>query len=128
MSAQSSGQAVVTIRINGTPYSMGCDVGQEAHVENLGRQLDQIVSQLAGSVGQIGEARLLAMAGLILADQLHNAQNKAGQPNPSSQWASAQIAADQPSAMAADEADELAAQLENLTAEIKMLASQVNPT
>ena len=128
MSAQSSGQAVVTIRINGTPYSMGCDVGQEAHVENLGRQLDQIVSQLAGSVGQIGEARLLAMAGLILADQLHNAQNKAGQANPSSQGASAQIAADQPSAMAADEADELAAQLENLTAEIKMLASQVNPT
>ena len=128
MSAQSSGQAVVTIRINGTPYSMGCDVGQEAHVENLGRQLDQIVSQLAGSVGQIGEARLLAMAGLILADQLHNAQNQAGQPNRSSQGASAQTAADQPPAMAADEADELAAQLENLTAEIKMLASQVNPT
>ena len=128
MSAQSSGQAVVTIRINGTPYSMGCDVGQEAHVENLGRQLDQIVSQLAGSVGQIGEARLLAMAGLILADQLHNAQNQAAQPNPSSQGASAQMAADQPLAMAADEADELAAQLENLTAEIKMLASQVNPT
>ena len=125
MSAQSSGQAVVTIRINGTPYSMGCDVGQEAHVENLGRQLDQIVSQLAGSVGQIGEARLLAMAGLILADQLHNAQNKAGQHTAASQGDQGDIS---PLGLSEDEADALAAQLENLTAEIKVLASQVNPT
>ena len=62
-------QSIVTIRLNGQPYQMGCDAGQEDHIETLGREVDGVISQLTQSVGQIGEARLLAMAALIIADR-----------------------------------------------------------
>ena len=71
-------QSTVTVRINGQPYQMGCDVGQESHIEEMGRNVDAIVQQLVGSVGQIGDARLLAMAGLILSDQVESANQQAG--------------------------------------------------
>ena len=48
---------------------MGCDAGQEAHIEALGRDVEAVLTQLTGTVGQIGEARLLAMAALIIADR-----------------------------------------------------------
>ena len=70
-------QSTVTVRINGQPYQMGCDAGQETHIEEMGRNVDAIVQQLVGSVGQIGDARLLAMAGLILSDQVQTANNQA---------------------------------------------------
>ena len=66
-------QSTVTVRINGQPYQMGCDAGQETHIEEMGRNVDMIVKQLVNSVGQIGDARLLAMAGLILSDQVQTA-------------------------------------------------------
>ena len=62
-------QSIVTVRLNGQPYQMGCDAGQEAHIEALGRDVETVLNQLIGTVGQIGEARLLAMASLIIADQ-----------------------------------------------------------
>ena len=62
-------QAVVTIRLNGTPYQIGCGPGEEARIEKLGKEIEDILQSLVGSVGQIGEARLLAMAALILADR-----------------------------------------------------------
>lgn len=61
--------SIVTIRVNGQPYQLGCDVGQEAEIEALGRMVDDTVSQLAGSVGQIGESRLLVMAAILLAEK-----------------------------------------------------------
>lgn len=72
--------SIVTIRINGQPYQLGCDKGQEAEIEALGKQVDEVVSSLVASVGQIGEARLLVMAALLLAEQ-----NKAVPNNTASQ-------------------------------------------
>ena len=61
--------SVVTIRINGQPYQLGCDKGQEAEIEAYGKTVDEMVSSLAASVGQIGDARLLVMAAILLAEQ-----------------------------------------------------------
>ena len=61
--------SVVTIRLNGNPYQIGCGAGEEAHVSKLGEEVESIVQSLVESVGQIGEARLLAMVALILADR-----------------------------------------------------------
>ena len=63
-------QSVVTIRLNGNPYQIGCDAGEEVHVSKLGEEVDSIMQSLVASVGQIGEARLLAMVALILADRV----------------------------------------------------------
>ncbi len=69
-------QSTVTVRINGQPYQMGCDAGQEHHIEEMGKNVDMIVKQLVSSVGQIGDSRLLAMAGLILSDQVQSANQQ----------------------------------------------------
>ena len=66
-------QSVVTIRLNGHPYQIGCDAGEEEHVANLGAEIESIMQSLVGSVGQIGEARLLAMVALILSDRASTA-------------------------------------------------------
>lgn len=63
-------QSVVTIRLNGQPYQIGCGAGEEAHVEQLGVEVDKVMQDLVAAVGQIGEARLLAMVALILADRV----------------------------------------------------------
>lgn len=62
--------SIVTIRINGNPYQLGCDKGQEAEIEQLGKMVDEMVSNLAQSVGQIGESRLLVMAAILLAEKV----------------------------------------------------------
>ena len=49
-------QSIVTVRLNGQPYQMGCDAGQEAHIEALGRDVEAVLNELTGTVGQIGEA------------------------------------------------------------------------
>ena len=61
--------SVVTIRLNGNPYQIGCGAGEETHVSKLGDEVESIMQSLIASVGQIGEARLLAMVALILADR-----------------------------------------------------------
>ena len=62
-------QSVVTIRLNGHPYKIGCEAGEEDHVSKLGSEVETVMQSLITSVGQIGEARLLAMVALILADR-----------------------------------------------------------
>ena len=74
-------QSVVTIRLNGHPYQIGCGAGEEDHVANLGAEVGSIMQSLVGSVGQIGEARLLAMVALILADRASTAAAVNGSSN-----------------------------------------------
>ena len=76
-------QSVVTIRLNGHPYKIGCGAGEEDHVAKLGSEVEVVMQSLVSSVGQIGEARLLAMVSLILADRAagpstSNSQSDAG--------------------------------------------------
>lgn len=66
--------ATVTVEINGRPYAVGCADGQEERVRILARQFDAHVRQVAGDVGQVGDIRLFLMAGLVLADEVHEAR------------------------------------------------------
>ena len=66
--------ATVTVEINGRPYAVGCADGQEERVRILARQFDGHVRQVAGEVGHVGDIRLFLMAGLMLADELHEAR------------------------------------------------------
>ena len=60
----------INVILNGRTYTVACDVGEEDHVRDLGQFLDQRVSELTSSLGQVGDARLLLMAGLTIADEL----------------------------------------------------------
>ena len=116
-------QSVVTIRLNGTPYQIGCGEGEEAHIEKLGAEIDTVLQQLAGSVGQIGESRLLAMAALIFADRAHEAGDGAA-ANGSAQTATAP-ASDRDTPDADATADTMAETMERVAERIGTLASRL---
>ena len=115
-------QSVVTIRLNGHPYQIGCGAGEQDHVANLGAEVEAIMQSLVGSVGQIGEARLLAMVALILADRASTAAAANGSSN-------AVAPAAPPAGASVDDApageDRAAALLEDAAAKIAMLTSKL---
>jgi len=67
--------AKVSLNINGRKYALGCDDGEEERLRRLGEKLDERVQMLADQFGQIGDIRLLVMAGITLTDELDDAQN-----------------------------------------------------
>lgn len=64
--------AQVSLRINGYAYILGCADGEEAHLTSLAADLDRRIEEIKASTGPSGEARLLLMAALVLADELHD--------------------------------------------------------
>ena len=65
--------AQVSLTVNGRPYAVSCDDGQEARIRRLGEYVDAKVAEFVRSVGQVGEARLLLLAALVIADELAEA-------------------------------------------------------
>ena len=65
--------AQVNLTINGRPFAATCDDGQEARIRRLGEYVDAKVAEFVRSVGQVGEARLLLLAALVIADELADA-------------------------------------------------------
>jgi len=112
-------QSVVTIRLNGHPYQIGCGAGEEDHVANLGAEVESIMQSLIGAVGQIGEARLLAMVALILADR--------ASASASANDAPAAPAGDQqsPAPASSESEDRAAAALEEAAQRIAQLTSKL---
>ena len=62
--------AQVTIEVNGRPYVVGCEDGQERRLTELAAHLDAQVRQVAMDVGPLGETRLILMGALVMADDL----------------------------------------------------------
>ncbi|MBV9861252.1 MAG: cell division protein ZapA [Alphaproteobacteria bacterium] len=65
------GQVVVTV--NGRAFPVSCDDGQEARIRRLAQYVDAKVGDFVKGVGQIGEARLILLAALVIADELSDA-------------------------------------------------------
>ena len=66
----------VTVTINGRQFRMACEDGQEEHLRQLAKDLDDRIVSLRGQFGEIGDARLTVMAALMIADQLSEADKK----------------------------------------------------
>ena len=60
----------VTIEVNGHPYVVGCEDGQERRLTELAAALDAQVRQVAMDVGPLGETRLILMGALVMADEI----------------------------------------------------------
>ncbi|MDR3537796.1 MAG: cell division protein ZapA [Acetobacteraceae bacterium] len=60
----------VTLRINGYAYTVGCKDGEEQHLAAMAAELDQRIDSVKLNAGQSGEARMLVMAGLLMADEV----------------------------------------------------------
>ncbi|MDE2515375.1 MAG: cell division protein ZapA [Rhodospirillales bacterium] len=62
--------AQVTVRINGYAYTVGCKDGEEQHLLSMAAQVESRIDSIKTSAGQSGEARMLVMAALLMADEL----------------------------------------------------------
>ena len=60
----------VAVTVGGRRYPITCDDGQEEHVATLAAYVDRKALALAAAVGEVGEARLLVMTSLVVADEM----------------------------------------------------------
>jgi cell division protein ZapA len=58
------------ITINGRNFQIACDDGEEEHLTYLSEYVNKHVTDLAESIGNVGDTRLLLMAALVIADEL----------------------------------------------------------
>ena len=118
-------QSVVTVRLNGQPYQMGCGPGEEAHIEALAKEVDDIITSVKADASQLGDTRLLAMAALILADQKHTLQNSSAQNS-----SAPDAGADKGTGANIDEAAEtlLVTQLDAMAVKLRSLKAQIEST
>jgi len=62
--------AQVNVSINSRQYRMACEDGQEDHLRQLAKDLDDRINSLRGQFGEIGDSRLVVMAALMIADDV----------------------------------------------------------
>ena len=59
----------VTVQIGGRKFSVACRDGEESYLNAAAKLLDDEARALSDQIGRVPEARMLLMAGLILADK-----------------------------------------------------------
>jgi cell division protein ZapA len=64
--------AQVTVKINGYAYAVGCENGQEQHLLAMAAQVENRIDSIKALGGNSGEARLLVLASLLMADEIHD--------------------------------------------------------
>ena len=69
--------AQVNVSINNRQYRMACEDGQEDHLRQLAKDLDDRINSLRGQFGEIGDSRLVVMAALMIADDVVETGKKA---------------------------------------------------
>ena len=78
--------AQVTLRINGYAYTIGCKDGEERHLESMGAEVSRRIEGVRLASGPSGEARMLVMAALLMADDIFELRTKLqtaeGAPSP----------------------------------------------
>ncbi|HKD46570.1 MAG TPA: cell division protein ZapA [Rhizomicrobium sp.] len=68
---------LVNVMVNGRTYTIACDEGEEDHLRELAATVDAKAREVLSSVGQVGDARLLLMAAILIADEHHGGKENA---------------------------------------------------
>ena len=68
--------AQVNLTVNGRIYKMACEDGEEEHVAELGQRFDDAINELRSVLGEIGDQRLMVMAGILMTDRLGDAEKR----------------------------------------------------
>ena len=66
----------VKISIGGRHFDVACQEGEESYLHSAAKMLDDEAQVLADAVGRMPEARMLLMAGLMLADKTASFEDK----------------------------------------------------
>jgi cell division protein ZapA len=63
----------VVVKVNGREFPLSCVDGQEPRIRRLAQYIDAKVTDFTKTLGQVGEARLILLAALVVADELSDA-------------------------------------------------------
>ena len=66
----------VTIHIGGRGFQVACQEGEEDYLHSAAKMLDEEAQVLSDQIGRMPEARMLLMAGLMLADKTAAVEDK----------------------------------------------------
>ena len=66
----------ITIVIGGRSFEVACQEGEEHYLQSAAKMLDDEAQVLSDQVGRMPEARMLLMAGLMLADKTASSEDK----------------------------------------------------
>jgi cell division protein ZapA len=66
----------VTITIGGRSFGVACQEGEEHYLHTAAKMLDDEAQVLSDQVGRMPEARMLLMAGLMLADKTASVEDR----------------------------------------------------
>ncbi len=66
----------VTIQIGGRGFEVSCQEGEESYLHAAAKMLDDEAQVLSDLIGRMPEARMLLMAGLMLADKTAAVEDK----------------------------------------------------
>jgi cell division protein ZapA len=70
--------AQVTVRINGYAYTVGCQDGEEEHLLAMADEVERRIESIKVAAGPSGEARMLVMAALLMADDMYEMRRSSG--------------------------------------------------
>ena len=63
----------IVVKVNGRDFPLSCADGQEPRTRRLAQYVDAKVNEFLKTIGQVGEARLLLLAAMVIADELSDA-------------------------------------------------------
>ena len=69
--------AEVDITINGRSYRISCKDGEEERIKSLSSLINNQVQKLSEKIGQLGEARMILLASLVLLDKSDEVEKEA---------------------------------------------------
>jgi cell division protein ZapA len=64
--------AQITVTVNDKHYPLACANGEEDRLHKLAAYVDNKTQALAKQLGHVSEARLMLMAAVLIADELHD--------------------------------------------------------
>ena len=109
--------AQVNLTINGKPYGIACDDGQEGRVRELGQYINSRFTDIAEAGAAFNESHLFVLTSLVLADELFELKDGAANQNAS---ATAPV-----SAAEADQNDQYAKAVAKLAQRVQDIAEKL---
>lgn len=72
----------INVTVGGRSYPLACRDGEEERLTKLAQHLARKADDLSAALGQMSEPRLLLMAGILVADELHELRENQAVPQP----------------------------------------------
>jgi cell division protein ZapA len=109
---------LVNVMVNSRAYTIACDEGEEEHLKELAAHVDAKAREVLGSVGQVGDARLLLMAALLIADEHHDMSGQVASGAGEKEKQTLHLRAEAAESAAADVLESAAKRLEDIAARL----------